>query len=262
MNKITIIGAGNMGGALAKGFSKGIPDADITIAVRSIGKARQITNNYPAIKICNDDRQSVADADIVILSVKPWQAEEVIGRIRPELRNNMIFISVVAGIGIERLSQMMSCPNAPYVFYAIPNLASEFLSGMTFISPAQNVPADIIEKTKALFDAVGHTMICSESQTASGMLLSSCGIAYIMKILRAQAEAGVEMGFKADEALEIAMNTMDGATSLLRGTGKHPCEMIDKVATPGGYTIKGLNEMDHSGLPSSIIKVFKTGFKQ
>ena len=262
MNKITIIGAGNMGGALAKGFCKGIPDADITIAVRDMGKAKQITDQYPAIKVCSDDRQSVVGADIVILSVKPWQAGEVIGKIKSELRNNMIFISVAAGIGIGCLSQMMSCPNAPHIFYAIPNLAAEFQSGITFVTPAQNVPADITDKVISLFDVIGQTMICSEKQLESGMLLASCGIAYIMKILRAQTEAGVEMGFKADDALKIAMSTMDGATSLLRGTGKHPCELIDKVATPGGYTIKGLNEMDHSGLSSAIIKVFKTGFNQ
>ena len=262
MSKITIIGAGNMGGALAKGFSKSIADADITVAVRDIGKAERTMAGYPSVKISSDDSQATAGADIVILSVKPWQAEEVIVKIKPELRNDMIFISVAAGIGIGRLSQMMSCPNAPHIFYAIPNLAAEFQSSMTFIAPAQNVPADITDKAKSLFDAIGHTMICSEKQLESGMLLASCGIAYIMKILRAQTEAGVEMGFKADDALKIAISTMDGATSLLRGTGKHPCELIDKVATPGGYTIKGLNEMDHSGLQSAIIKVFKTGFKQ
>lgn len=262
MSKITIIGAGNMGGALARGLYKGSQNSDITIAVRKIANAELVVKECPDIKISIDNRQATADADIVILTVKPWQAEEVIKQISPTLKKGTIFISLAAGLGTEQLSQMLSVASEPQIFYVIPNLAVEFQSGTTFIAPAQGVPAETTEKVKALFDTVGTTMICTEKQLESGMLLSSCGIAYIMKILRAQSEAGVEMGFKADEALKIAMSTMEGATALIKGTGKHPCELIDKVATPGGYTVKGLNEMDHSGLQSAIIKVFKTGFKQ
>ena len=95
----------------------------------------------------------------------------------------------------------------------------------------------------------------------AGMMMAGCGIAYVMRFLRAMTEGGVEMGFYPDEAKQIAMQTMQGAVTLLRETGLHPEAAIDKVTTPGGITIKGLNELDHAAFNSAVIRCLKAGLQ-
>jgi pyrroline-5-carboxylate reductase len=108
---------------------------------------------------------------------------------------------------------------------------------------------------------MGQSIITEESHLAAGTTLASCGIAYAMRYIRAASEGGVELGFKADEAKQIVMQTMKGAVELLQATGLHPEAAIDLVTTPGGVTIKGLNEMEHNGFTSSVIKGLKAGAK-
>ena len=114
---------------------------------------------------------------------------------------------------------------------------------------------------KAIFDTMGNTLITDEAHLAAGTTLASCGIAYAMRYIRAASEGGVELGFKADQAKEIVMQTMLGAVKLLEASGLHPEAAIDLVTTPGGVTIKGLNEMEHAGFTSAVIRGLKAGAK-
>ena len=131
---------------------------------------------------------------------------------------------------------------------------------MTFIAP---VVADSqqVARVKELFDTMGHSIITDEQHLGAGTTLASCGIAYAMRYIRAASEGGVELGFKADDAKQIVMQTMKGAVTLLEATGLHPEAAIDLVTTPGGVTIKGLNEMEHAGFTSAVIRGLKAGAK-
>ena len=132
---------------------------------------------------------------------------------------------------------------------------------MTFLVPCGAVAQQQTEQVKGIFDAMGETLITDEQHLASGTTLASCGIAYAMRYIRAAAEGGVELGFKADDAKRIVMQTMKGAVELLEATGLHPEAAIDLVTTPGGVTIKGLNEMEHAGFTSAVIRGLKAGLK-
>ena len=145
-------------------------------------------------------------------------------------------------------------------FLVIPNIAIAQLESMTFIAPVV-ADAQQIAKVKELFDTMGHTIITDEQHLGAGTTLASCGIAYAMRYIRAASEGGVELGFKADDAKQIVMPTMKGAVTLLEATGLHPEAAIDLVTTTGGVTIKGLNEMEHNGFTSSVIKGLKAGAK-
>jgi pyrroline-5-carboxylate reductase len=112
-----------------------------------------------------------------------------------------------------------------------------------------------------IFNEMGNTLITDEKHLAAGTTLASCGIAYAMRYIRAASEGGVELGFKADDAKKIVMQTMKGAVELLEASGMHPEAAIDLVATPGGVTIKGLNEMEHAGFTSAVIRGLKAGAK-
>ena len=112
-----------------------------------------------------------------------------------------------------------------------------------------------------IFDELGGCLITEERLLGAGTTLASCGIAYAMRYVRAAAEGGVELGFKAKDATKIVLQTMEGAVKLLKATGEHPESAIDKVTTPGGVTIKGLNAMEHYGFSNAVIEGLKAGCK-
>lgn len=259
--KVTVIGAGNIGGALVRGWSKRGKDLNIVVSGVHMDKLFKIKDDCPNIEILTDDAQAINGADVIIIAVKPWQVETVINDIKGNLKSTQILVSLAAGVTLEQLQGMLKAHGCtiPSLFYVIPNIAAEFCESMTFISAADTTEPAQINKIEELFKIVGDTFVCAEKLIAPGMLMASCGIAYVMRFLRVQTEAGVEMGFYPPDALKIAIQTMKGAAELLHQTGEHPEQAIDRVTTPGGYTIKGLNEMDHAGFNSAVIRVFKTG---
>ena len=192
--------------------------------------------------------------------VKPWLVETVLSGIKSVLNpQKQLLIVIAAGVSSESIKTWLG-QNCPPLFLVIPNIAIAQLQSMTFV-----VPVDATEEqTKTIidiFDEMGDTLLTDEKHLAAGTTLASCGIAYAMRYIRAASEGGVELGFKADEAKKIVMQTMRGAVELLAETGLHPEAAIDMVTTPGGVTIKGLNEMEHAGFTSAVIRGLKAGAK-
>jgi pyrroline-5-carboxylate reductase len=169
---------------------------------------------------------------------------------------------VAAGVKSESIKEWIAKDSKMIpLFLVIPNIAIAQLQSMTFIVPSVATETQHTEQVVALFDSMGKTIITDEQHLAAGTTLASCGIAYAMRYVRAASEGGVELGFKADDAKQIVMQTMKGAVELLQATGLHPEAAIDLVTTPGGVTIKGLNEMEHAGFTSSVIRGLKAGAK-
>ena len=198
----------------------------------------------------------------MIIAVKPWLVEQVVNELKPVLNyTRQTIITVAAGISGSQFTAWLKKDDAvPQTFIVIPNTAIAVLASMTFIVPV-NATADPTAIVKALFDNVGQTMVTDERHLSAGMTLASCGIAYAMRYVRAAAEGGVELGFKADMAKDIVLQTMKGAVELLQANGNHPEAEIDKVCTPGGLTIRGLNEMEHAGFTSAVIRGLKAAAK-
>lgn len=242
--KITVIGGGNMGGALVKGWAKAGMSANLTVTAHTQQTLDRLVEACPGITAMLDNSKAVQVADVVVLAVKPWLVEQVIAEIMPELKDKLL-VSVAAGIRHERID-----------VYVMPNIAAEFGESMTFIEEAAKA-----EAAAELFGKVGQCKVVPQRLMGAGMMMAGCGIAYVMRFLRAMMEGGVEMGFYPDEAKTIAMQTMQGAVTMLRETGLHPEAAIDKVTTPGGITIKGLNELDHAGFNSAVIRCLKAGLK-
>ena len=242
--KITVIGAGNMGGALVKGWAKAGLANDLTVTARTQETLDSLVEACPGITTMLDNKQAIKGADVVLLAVKPWLIEQVIEEIKPGLTDKLL-ISVAANVRHERID-----------VYAMPNIAAEFGESMTFIEESEQakVAAD-------LFGKLGQCKVVPQRLMGAGMMMAGCGIAYVMRFLRAMMEGGVEMGFYPDEAKTIAMQTMQGAVAMLRQTGLHPEAAIDKVTTPGGITIKGLNELDHAAFNSAVIRCLKAGLQ-
>jgi len=168
-------------------------------------------------------------------------------------------VVIAAGVKSASIQEWLGA-QCPPLFLCIPNIAIAQLASMTFLVSVTGKPSQA-ETVKAIFDAMGNTLFTDEAHLAAGTTLASCGIAYAMRYVRAASEGGVELGFKADQAKEIVMQTMLGAVKLLEASGLHPEAAIDLVTTPGGVTIKGLNEMEHAGFTSAVIRGLKAGAK-
>ena len=263
--KITIIGAGNMGGAIARGLAKGslVNVEDITVSDPNEKCLDALVHECPGMKVMSDNREAVKDADMVLLAVKPWLVQPVIDDMKDALDyNRIIFASIAAGVGTEQLCKYLDREDGemPPVYYLIPNTAIAVMSGMTFITSVFSTPENDA-KVLALFDELGKAMLVEERLIGPCMALASCGIAYVMRYIRAATEGGVELGLYARDAQTIVMQTMKGAVDLLAATGNHPEAEIDKVTTPGGLTIRGLNAMEEAGFTNSVIKGLKASIK-
>lgn len=251
-----------MGGAMADGFIKSgaVKPADISVANPTAQKLEHFA--LQGASVTTDNKTAAEGADIVIIAVKPWLVEQVVNELKPVLNyTRQTIITVAAGIGGNQFTAWLKKDDAvPQTFIVIPNTAIAVLASMTFIVPV-NATTDTTATIKALFDNVGQTMVTDERHLSAGMTLASCGIAYAMRYVRAAAEGGVELGFKADMAKDIVLQTMKGAVELLQANGNHPEAEIDKVCTPGGLTIRGLNEMEHAGFTSAVIRGLKAAAK-
>ena len=242
--KISVIGAGAMGGATVEGLIKGqqFKNEDITVSDPS----QAVVEKFAKTGVCvtTDNKLAADSADIICVVVKPWLVESVLKDIKPELDpKKQILIVIAAGVSSASIKEWLG-ENCPPLFLVIPNIAIAEMASMTFIVPCGAVAQHHTEVVKGIFDA-----------------LASCGIAYAMRYIRAASEGGVELGFKADDAKKIVMQTMKGAVELLDASGLHPEAAIDLVTTPGGVTIKGLNEMEHAGFTSAVIRGLKAGAK-
>lgn len=247
-----------MGGALIKGWAKR-GEVELTITARTQETLTRFTQQYPSIHTLLDNAEAVKGADVIVLAVKPWLVEQVIREISSSIDfHHQVIVSVAANVFSETLRNYLLCPSAQ-VLYAMPNIGAEFGESMTFLAPAEGVPTETVDKIETLLLQVGKVKRCEEKQVAAGNMLSGCGIAYVMRFLHAMMEGGVEMGLYPKDAQAIAMQAMKGAVAVLEGSGMHPAVAIDKVTTPGGLTIRGLNELDHAGFNSAVIRCLKAG---
>lgn len=254
---IAIIGTGNMGGAILRGLIKSgtCRPEDLVCTAKSEATLNKIREYDGRIRVSNSNAEAAAEADIIILAVKPWLVAEVMEEIRPSLDlGRQMIVSVAAGITLRELVQWVGAPLP--LFRVIPNTAVEALCGVTFIAQ-HGATEEQTEEVKRLFSALGYALVVDEKLIYAGTALASCGIAFAMRYIRAAMEGGVELGFRPEEAARIVEHTVKGAATMLLESGAHPEAEIDKVTTAGGITIKGLNAMEKAGFTAAVIEGLK-----
>ncbi len=255
--KIAIIGAGNMGGAIARGLAKGslIAASNITVSDISESNLATISTAEPHIKTTTSNIEAIKNADIVLLAVKPWLVEKVADEIESKIDyKNQLIVSIAAGIDFSKLVDYFDSDAT--LFRVIPNTAIDVLQSVSTIS-SKNATAEQEALIVNLFGELGKAFLVPETQLNAFMSLSSCGIAYAFRYIRAAMEGGVEMGIYPNVAKEVVLQTLRGAIELIEANESHPEVEIDKVTTPGGITIKGLNEMEANGFTNAVIKGLK-----
>ena len=243
--KISIIGAGAMGGAIAEGLLRcdDLRADDITVCDHN----QPVMDHFAqkGTSVTSDNQLAAEGSDIVMVVVKPWCVEQTLKGIKPVIDyKSQMLVVVAAGIPSEKINEWMEKDGEkPSLFLVMPNIA---------------IAAKEKQTVTELFDKLGETIVLEERLFPAATAMS-CSIGYAMRYVRANVEGAVEIGFKAKDAQKIVLQTIKGAVELLQASGEHPEAAIDKVTTPGGLTIRGLNEMEHAGFSSAVIRGLKAG---
>lgn len=248
---ITIIGGGNMGSAVAKGVVAAgvIAAGNITLTRRDEGRLKPLAEM--GFKTTTDNNAAVREADIVLFAVKPWLILDVIKSVREDMRPGTLVMSVASGVSLSQLDEALGGKFA--IVRAMPNTAAGVLESVTAIC-LKGTNAEQESMANEIFGQIGMSVVIDESLMPAITALASCGIAHALRFIRALMESGIEMGLTSKQSAEIAAQTVKGAAELILKNGSHPEVEVDKVCTPKGVTITGINEMEHAGFTSAVIK--------
>jgi pyrroline-5-carboxylate reductase len=256
--KIAIIGAGNLGISIAKGVLHSNGATTMYLTKRHPENIKEF-EKYGNVTVSSDNSLAVKQSDILIFSVQPGHFEEILNEIKEYLTEKHVIISTITGFSIEKIESIIGKDS--FIIRSMPNTAISVGKSMTCIC-SNKMGAKRIELAKAIFNRMGHSMEIPESQMQAATVICASGIAFWMRLIRATTQGAIQLGFDAKEAQELAMHTCNGAAALLIESGNHPEEEIDRVTTPMGCTIEGLNEMEHQGLSSSLIRGIVTSFEK
>lgn len=248
--KIAIIGAGNLGLSIAKGVLSSDGATSMYLTKRNTEEISAFSK-YGNVTITSENREAVKNSDILIFAIQPSQFGAILENCKDLLTKNHVIISTITGFSISMIENIIG--KDQNIIRSMPNTAISVGKSMTCIC-ANEKGKKRIELAKAIFNRMGHSLEIPENQMQAATVICASGIAFWMRLIRATTQGAIQLGFDAKEAQELAMHTCNGAAGLLIESGRHPEEEIDKVTTPKGCTIQGLNEMEHQGLSSSLIQ--------
>jgi len=250
--RVAILGGGNIGISIAKGLESSdlFENKNIYVTRRRIELIDSL--RVAGFKITSDNKEAVSKSDIIIIAVQPQQLNDLLSEINSSLDSEKhLIISVVSGASIKAIKSHIE--NKIEVIRAMPNTAIAIKESMTCIC-ADSKTNGSLRIAEEIFNQVGKTLIIDEELMIPATALCACGIAFFLRAIRAASQGGIEIGFHSEEALVMAAQTAKGAAALLLSAESHPEGEVDKVTTPRGCTISGLNQMEHHGFSSSMIK--------
>ncbi|WGK95317.1 MULTISPECIES: pyrroline-5-carboxylate reductase [Flavobacterium] len=253
---VHIIGGGNLGASIAIGIAKFTEGNQVTVTRRNTKSILHL--EQLGVTVSTDNKHNIQDADIIILTIKPYQVDTVLAEILPAITNKTI-ASAVSGLSIENLQNKIGATHQ--AVRIMPNIASQFGASATCIA-FQESNKEAAQKVVTLFEGLGTAPIIDEKLMDAATVLAASGTAFALRYIRASMQAGIEIGFDWQTALAISAQTVKGAAEMLLEEKTHPEQLIDRVTTPQGCTIAGLNEMELHGFSSSLIRGIKTSLKQ
>jgi len=256
--KIAIIGTGNLGLSIAKGLLINNSITTLYLTKRNPDSLKD-WNKSNQVKVSSDNNEAVRNSDILIFAVQPSHMENILNNVKDLLGENHVVISTITGFKIERIEAILGT-EIP-IIRSMPNTAISVGKSMTCLCSNKS-GVKRIDIATAIFNGLGTSIKIAEEHMQAATVICASGIAFWMRLIRATTQGGVQLGFDADEAMRMSMQTALGAASLLIETDTHPEQEIDKVTTPRGCTITGLNEMEHRGLSSSLIKGLVASFNK
>jgi pyrroline-5-carboxylate reductase len=257
---LAIIGCGNLGSALANGLlsQPEFSPQRLRLSKRDVSTLSDFESR--GVAVFSDNLEACRGADIIILGVKPYNIAQVLQEIGPHLAvNRQQVVSLATGITLAEMEAHL--PKGMRLHRAMPNIAADVRESITCIC-SKNASTTDIHSVSVLFRAIGETLPIEESLMEAATVLGACGIAYVLRFMRAMIQGGIQIGFDARTAHAIVNQTVKGAAEMMIQQHIHPEEAIDKVTTPKGCTIVGLNEMEHHGFSAAMVKGVLASFEK
>jgi pyrroline-5-carboxylate reductase len=255
---IAILGGGNLGTSLAKGLIGSNQFSYKNLTITEKRESRIVHLKSLGFQVTENNCEAVRKSQIIFISVKPQQFSSLAEEIKNQLTPEHILISTVTGITFKDIEAALG--NLP-MLRIMPNTALEICESMTCIS-FKNTQAKHETEMLSLFEKMGKTMVIPEDMMDAATVVGACGIAFALRFMRAMSQGGIEIGFNSEMSQLITAQTVKGAAQLIIETTNHPEKEIDKVTTPQGITISGLNEMEHQGLSSAVIRGLITSYNK
>lgn len=255
--KIAIIGCGNLGLSILNGLlAQSTPPSNIIATKRNVQSISYLKEK--GVHITNDNAEAIEASELIIVALKPYTILDVLKDVQHAFDpQKHILVSLATGISVEQLATTIN--SSIPIFRAMPNTGADVGMSMTCIC-SNSSDAEKVELVTECFDSIGKTIHIDEKLMDSATVLGACGVAYVLRFMRAMIQGGIQIGFDAKTASDIVSHTVQGAAQLLIQNGQHPEYEIDKVTTPRGCTIAGLNEMEHNGMSSALIKGIVTSY--
>ena len=256
--KIAIIGTGNLGSSIAKGLINNKSFTSLYLSDKNTANVDGF-KTVENVTITNDNLLAVEQSDMVIFALQPKHIDKVLESVTHLITNRHIVISVAAGVEIPRIENIVG--KDKNIIRVMPNTAISIGKSMTCIA-ANGIAQDKVSLAQDIFNQLGTTLVIPEELIQAATVICASGIAFWMRLVRATTQGAIQLGFEAHEAHQLATQTCYGAASLLIESGKHPEQEIDRVTTPSGCTIEGLNAMEHQGLSSALIQGIVASFEK
>jgi pyrroline-5-carboxylate reductase len=251
--RVAVLGAGKMGGILLQAFLKEnlFSEEKIHATVNHAEKAVALSTQW-GVDVTTDNARAAAEADLILIGVKPFQVSDLIAEIKPVLTPEKTLVSFAASVKTRAIEEAAGIDIA--VVRAMPNTPAALAAGVTALCRGRFVSDKKMELAQRIFETVGRTVTVDEKHMDAVTGLSGSGPAYIYIIIEALAEAGVKVGLPRDTATQLAAQTAFGAAKMVLETGYHPALLKDAVTTPAGCTIDGILELEEGGLRVTLIK--------
>lgn len=252
--KIGIIGCGKMGYALLKGITRNSEKYDTIYACDSSAERMQLfKSEFGAVAA--DQNQVVAEADVVILAVKPAQIKGILKATAPEWNDNKLLISIAAGIKTASIETELGKPVR--VVRVMPNTPCLVGEGVSAVAGGQYALPDDLPTVQSMMAQVGLAVIIDEGYMDAVTAVSGSGPAYVFLLVEAMADAALALGLSSDVGRRLVMQTFKGSLSMLEATGEHPAVLKAQVTSPGGTTIAGLRELEAGGIREAFFAAFE-----
>jgi pyrroline-5-carboxylate reductase len=253
--RITIVGAGNLGGAVAAGLvaSGAVALDELRCVTRTPEGAERLRARagLADLDVAQDAAAAVAGADIVMLGVKPYMIDDVLGELAPHLAPGVTLVSLAAGVTLDQLAK--AAPAGAKVLRLMTNTPVEVRSAVSLLAVADGVDAETLTQVVALSDALGSTHVLDETLFDAGTALAGSGPAYVFLLVELLRDAGVALGIDAEASLAMTRVVLDGAARLLAASDGDPVALRRAVTSPGGMTAAAVGSFEEAGLRSIVV---------
>lgn len=248
---IGIIGGGNMAEAMIKGLTQGGIAPERIVVAEPVAERREHLSDRYAVKVYSDNNHVAAGCNLLLIAVKPQIAQTVLSEISSAVTTEQLIVSMMAGVSSSSIESIFEIPVR--IVRAMPNTPALVLQGAAAVAPGSHASQEDVELAVEIFNMVGKCWQVEEKLIDAVTGLSGSGPAYVLTFIEALSDAGVKNGLTRDTAFGLALQTVYGTACLLSETGEHPAVLREKVTSPGGTTIAGLQALEVGGFRGTVM---------